>query len=350
MTVTTIKTPPLFSERILQCLKAPGGSDRDDLKLRPEGLYCPTTEQIFPIIGGIPSLYVPAAWETGDVTAKVRSFYETHPFPSYEGLEEFGELVAKGLSNSFSRDLLAAVGYNKTILECGCGTGQMSHFLQLNNNHVLGIDLSLSSLALAMEHKRRNGLERSAFAQMNIFELAVKDASFDVVISHGVLHHTFDARKAFAQIVKKVKPGGIVMVGLYNYYARVPTFIRSKLIRFFGPKLDYVVRTKIRDARKADIWVKDQYFNPHESWHSIDDVLEWFRENDVEYLNVTPGLLGRSQGQTCNLFARTDPGTKASRVITQLSWLATIAREGALFDVIGRRKNDIGQGRLRRAA
>ena len=29
------------------------------------------------------------------------------------------------------------------MLECGCGTGQLSHFLSLNNNHVLGIDLSL---------------------------------------------------------------------------------------------------------------------------------------------------------------------------------------------------------------
>src|SRR5690349_9836427 len=117
---TAAKTPLLFSDRILRCLKAPGGTDRDDLTLCSEGLHCRTTGQLFPVVDGIPSLYVPAAWETGDVTAKIRSFYETHPFPSYEGLEEFGKLVAKGLSNPFSRDLLTALGYNKTILECGC--------------------------------------------------------------------------------------------------------------------------------------------------------------------------------------------------------------------------------------
>ena len=35
---------------------------------------------------------------------------------------------------------------------------------------------------------------------------------------------------------------------------------------------------------------------------------------------------------------KTDPGSKYQRIVTQLSWLATIAREGALFDVIGRKR------------
>ena len=30
----------------------------------------------------------------------------------------------------------------------------------------------------------------SGFAQVNIFDLAIKDNTFDVVVSHGVLHHT----------------------------------------------------------------------------------------------------------------------------------------------------------------
>jgi hypothetical protein len=98
-----------------------------------------------------------------------------------------------------------------------------------------------------------------------------------VVISHGVLHHTFDARRAFARICGKVKPGGIVMVGLYNSFGRIPTWVRSKLIGVFGNKIDYVVRSRIHDARKADIWVQDQYFNPHETWHSLDEV-QRFRE------------------------------------------------------------------------
>lgn len=331
----------MFSEKILACLKAPELDDHTTLEMVPGGLRCAETGTIYEYLDDVPSLFAPtngANGDSGDVTVRVKAFYEEHPFPSYEGLEEFGELVTKGNSNSFSHLLLSAIGYNKLVLECGCGTGQLSHYLQLNNNHVLGIDMSLSSLKLAIEHKQRNQLYRSGFAQMNIFNLGVKDESFDVVISHGVLHHTFDARGAFSHIVKKLKPGGIVVVGLYNSYARIPTWLRAKLIRFFGPKIDYVVRNRIRDSRKADIWIKDQYFNPHETWHSIDEVMSWFNENGIEFLNCSPPIL-ETDGESCDsLFAKTEPGTKYQRFVTQLGWLATIAREGALFDIFGRKR------------
>lgn len=326
-----------FSEKILACLKEPGGTDADGLEIVEDGLRGIRSGEVYPDRDGIPFLFRPSDGDTSSVTDMMRSFYEEHPFPSYEGLEEFGDLANKGWTNPFSRNLLDAIGFNKLILECGCGTGQLTHFLQLNNNHTLGVDLSLSSLGLAVEHKARNQLERSAFAQMNIFNLAIKDESFDVVISHGVLHHTYDARAAFAQIVKKVKPGGIVVVGLYNSYARIMTWIRSKLIRTFGPQIDYVVRNRIHDERKAQIWVEDQYFNPHETWHSIGEVQNWFAQNNIEYLNCTPPVLGTDGEFAESLFHSTDSGTGYKRAITQLGWIGTIAREGALFDVIGRK-------------
>ena len=328
---------PPISPRILSTLKVPGKGNDTDLALERDALFCSKTGDRYPFIRQVPSLYQPLSGDDEALTLRVRSFYEENPFPSYEGLEEFGDLVSKGSENPFSRRLLDAIGHSKLILECGCGTGQLSHYLQLNNNQVLGIDMSLSSLALALEHKQRNQLTRASFAQMNIFELAIKDNSFDVVISHGVLHHTADARRAFANIVRKVKPGGIVMVGLYNRYARVATWVRSKLIKVFGHNIDLVARRRIHDPRKREIWIKDQYFNPHETWHSIDEVLEWFRENNVEFLNCSPAILGSAGESAEDLFFNSDPGTFYQRITTQLSWLGTIAREGSLFDLIGRR-------------
>ena len=328
---------PAFSDRILACLKAPGSNNDTDLELIEGGLRCRQTGQVYPDVDGIPSLFV---GEDGlEVTGRVRAFYEEFPFPNYDGLEDFGNLVRKGRSNPFSAGLLEAIGFNKLILECGCGTGQLSHFLQLNNNHTLGIDMTLNSLGMAVRHKQRNQLVRSNFAQMNIFNMAVKDDSFDVVISKGVLHSTGDPRRAFAQIVRKAKPGGLIVLGLYNWFARVPTWLRSKLIPVLGPRIDYVVRSRIHDPSKVESWVKDQYFHPHETWHSVDEVLEWFAENDVEYLNCSPPILGTDGEDASDLAAKTSPGTKYQRIVTQLSWLATIAREGALFDMIGRRRD-----------
>ncbi|MBT4710150.1 MAG: class I SAM-dependent methyltransferase [Alphaproteobacteria bacterium] len=332
-------TQPPISDKILPALKAPGAGNDTDLELIDGGLQCVQTGETFMDANGVPSLFAPTdpnADQT-DVTTRIKSFYEEYPFPNYDGLQEFGDLVNLGYSSQFSKDLLRAIGSKKLILECGCGTGQLSHFLQLNNNQVLGIDMSLGSLGLAVEHKQRNQLARSSFAQMNIFSLAVKDESMDVVISHGVLHHTFDARRAFMQIIKKVKPGGIVVVGLYNSISRIPTWVRSKFINVLGSNIDYVVRNHFRDARKADIWVKDQYFNPHETWHSIDEVMDWFKEGGIEYRNCRPAIMGTNGEDLPGMFDKSLPGSKYQRIVTQLSWLTSIAREGTLFDVIGRK-------------
>ena len=328
----------LMPARLLAALKVPGKEGGDGLE-RIEGAFrARATGMVYPDRDGIPSLLAGIDLPGDAVTGAVKAFYEENPFPSYDGVEDFGNLVNRGFKSDFIRDLLNAIGHNKLILECGCGTGQKTHFLSLNNNHVLGIDLSLSSLKLAMEHKLRNGLRRSAFVQMNIFDLAIKDDFFDVVISSGVLHATKDPRRAFAAIVRKAKRGGIVVVGLYNWFARVPTLIRSKLIGLLGAKIDWVVRTKIHDPRKAEIWIKDQYYCPQETWHSIDEVLGWFRENGITYLSCSPPILGAVRdGKGNGLFSPTPPGSKFSRTATQLSWLGTISSEGALFEMVGRR-------------
>ena len=54
-------------------------------------------------------------------------------------------------------------------------------------------------------------------------------------------------------------------------------------------------------------------------------------------LNVDDTLIGRQ-----SMFRSTRPGNAYQRVVTQLSWLGTIARKGALFDVIGRKKGTAG--------
>ena len=332
-----MREAPYFSDRILACLQVPGHDHDCRIELADDALRCVESGELYPFIEGIPSL-LRQDYAGHEVTRKVQAFYEESPFPSYEGLEEYAELVNKGYRNPFTTRLLNSIGYNKLILECGCGTGQLSQFLQLNNNHALGADITLASLSLAVEHKRRNALQRSQFCQMDIFELALKDASFDVVIAHGVFPTVYDPARAFSEVVRKVKPGGIVIVGVYNYFARVPTWVRAKLIGILGPRIDYVVRTQIRDPRKAEIWVRDQYYHPQETWQSIDEVMGWFEVNDVEFLSCSPPILGTSNGEADNLFASTGFGSKGQRILTQLGWLWTIAREGALFDLIGRRK------------
>ena len=58
----------------------------------------------------------------------------------------------------------------------------------------------------------------------------------------------------------------------------------------------------------------------------------------LEFVNCSPAVLGSDGETAASLFDDTSPGTSYQRIATQLSWLGTIAREGALFDIVARRK------------
>src|SRR5262249_44962724 len=151
-------------------------------------------------------------------------------------------------------------------------------------NYVLGIDLSISRLRLAIGHKVRNGLRRTGFVQMNVVDSGIKDNVFDVVVVSPAAYQTANAKLVFRSIVQKAKPNGTVIVGLYNRFGRLPAFLRSKFSGLFGH--DYL------RPRKAEIWFKDTNYDSQETWHSLDEVMNWFDDSDVEFLNCYPQILG----------------------------------------------------------
>ncbi len=128
--------------------------------------------------------------------------------------------MEKARDGLYARLLNEQIPYDARVVEVGCGTGQLTNFLSIAHRTVIGIDACLNSLRLAQKFKTEHGLERATFAQMNLFHPGLRDNFFDYVISNGVLHHTNDARLAFQRISKLAKPGGYVVVGLYNGYSR----------------------------------------------------------------------------------------------------------------------------------
>jgi SAM-dependent methyltransferase len=71
--------------------------------------------------------------------------------------------------------------------------------------------------------RERYRIANAAFLQMNLFRPPFRDDSIDIVICNGVLHHTGEPRKGFEALLRKVKPGGYILIELYNRYGRLPT-------------------------------------------------------------------------------------------------------------------------------
>ena len=178
--------------------------------MTPTEAFNAVTGVRYPVIDGIPRLFVPTEGlvQSQDVTEIVKQFYEQTPFPDYDDLDNHRALLEKARSGLFARLLNEQIPYNARVVEIGCGTGQLTNFLAIAHRSVLGVDVCLNSLQLAQRFKTEHGLERAAFAQMNLFRPGLKDGFFDVVISNSVLHHTADCRGAFQCISRLLKPGG----------------------------------------------------------------------------------------------------------------------------------------------
>jgi 2-polyprenyl-3-methyl-5-hydroxy-6-metoxy-1,4-benzoquinol methylase len=232
-------------------------------------------------------LFVPE--EGSDATTgDVLDFYTDAPFPNYNDFDDVATFVQRAERSVFAKMLSREIPMNARILEVGCGTGQMSNYLAATTpSHVYASDLTPASLRLGVNFARENGIEGITFMQMNLFRPCIAPQSMDIVISNGVLHHTYDTKKAFMSITPLVKPGGHILIGLYNKIGRLRTDLRRVLYKAFGERalaLDPHLRQEL-SAEKRRSWIRDQYLHPAERKHSMSELLTWFEEAGFSFVS-----------------------------------------------------------------
>jgi len=285
---------------------------------------------------GIPDLRLPADART----EAVRDFYAQAPFPGYPPRDSYPWLRARAERSELARLLDQAIRGDASVLEVGCGTGQMSLFLATADRVVIGADLTRPSLQLAEDARRRYGIERALFVETDLRSPGLRAGAFDVVYSSGVLHHTPDPGASFAAVARLVRPGGIVVIGLYNAFARLPHRLRRGVARLTGFRWipwDPVLRERKAEPARREAWLRDQYRHVEEHRHTLGEVQGWFRENGVEYLRAYPDtLLAADQLTGDGLFRAAGDDWPVENVLAQLSWARTLSHEGGLFVVVGR--------------
>jgi ubiquinone/menaquinone biosynthesis C-methylase UbiE len=174
-----------------------------------------------------------------DLKERVRAFWQAHPcgtkFSDAEmGTREFFERVeahryAKEWHIPEAANFAAARGLR--VLEIGCGLGTDGAQFASSGANYTGVDLTEASVQLARKKFELSGL-RGNFRVADAESLDFADDSFDLVYSHGVLHHTPDTRQSVREIHRVLKPGGraVVMLyhrGSYNYHIGIRVLRRA---------------------------------------------------------------------------------------------------------------------------
>lgn len=92
-----------------------------------------------------------------------------------------------------------------TILDVGCGLGLYVRQFRAFSPHVWGVDIDADKVAEASKTLPN-------ISQAPAEALPFADGTFDVVLSHEVLEHVDDDRRAVAEACRVLRPGGRLVV------------------------------------------------------------------------------------------------------------------------------------------
>jgi SAM-dependent methyltransferase len=101
------------------------------------------------------------------------------------------------------------------VLDLGCGAGTdtlVAAQMVGPAGRVIGIDMTPEMLAQAREAAGELGAENVEFVEAEAEHLPFSDASFDVVISNGVIDLIPDKDAVFAELERVLRPGGRIQI------------------------------------------------------------------------------------------------------------------------------------------
>lgn len=163
---------------------------------------------------------------SNNISNKVKNQYEENPYPRWKNLRTFRDPLT---IFEFCKDINLKIEneniYNITnpkILIAGCGTGQQSITAAslYKNCEILAIDLSFKSLSYAKRKTQELDFKNINYMQADILNTPNLNEKFDIIECTGVIHHMEDPIRGWKSLVKSLKPGGLIKIGLYSKLAR----------------------------------------------------------------------------------------------------------------------------------
>jgi len=246
--------------------------------------------------------------EVGMEEGTIRDFWAAHPC---------GEVLVGGIQGDYERffkeydeyrykhldhipGCLDRIGFGgKKVLEIGLGLGADSEQIIRRGGRYSGLDLTKESIERVATRFRLRNLAYDELKVGSALEIPFEDNSFDIVFSHGVLHHIPDIATAQREIARVLKPGGMLVAMLYakysmNYLVSISVARRAALAALVALRVKPggKVGKHVENARRLGLfeYLKDENFlgpntdgpeNPYSKVYDVAEVRKVFADFEV---------------------------------------------------------------------
>jgi SAM-dependent methyltransferase len=242
---------------------------------------------------------------------------EAHEFASdYEGFFRRYDSYRYRTEGHILR-CLDEIGFGgKRTLEIGLGQGADSEQIIRRGAVWSGLDLTAESVQRVKLRLAMRKLPFEVVKQGSVLALPFEDRSFDVVFSHGVLHHVPDIQRAQAEIRRVLKPDGRLVVMLYakwslNYLVSILIVRRLGLMLLYlrGQTSNPLYAQHLANARALGLmsYLSMQHFihrntdgpyNPYSKVYGMAQVRKDFSDFDIvrahkRFMHAPPLPVGR---------------------------------------------------------
>jgi SAM-dependent methyltransferase len=175
---------------------------------------------------------------------QVASFWETHPCGDQQvgGLkDDYLDFFDRYDAFRYKKEghilgCLDGIDWQgKDVLEIGLGQGADSEQIIRRGGNWSGLDLTNEAVDRTSTRMGLRGLDYGAVKQGSILDAPYEDNSFDIIFSHGVLHHVPEIAVAEQELARLIRPGGELIIMMYakwslNYLLAIGLFRRLGLI------------------------------------------------------------------------------------------------------------------------
>lgn len=150
---------------------------------------------------------------------------------------------------------------DKRVLEIGLGQGADAEQIIRRGAKWSGLDLTPESVQRVSTRLRLRGLPYERLECGSALAMPFDDNIFDIVFSHGVLHHIPDVRTAQREIARVLKPDGQLVAMLYarrslNYLVAIALVRRVAIVALYsvGARPGGIVGRHLANARREGLW------------------------------------------------------------------------------------------------